>query len=95
MSPRYNGGGCEMLFGRDITFGQGLALHDLGQRLSSSSPSGRHHGLFINAHKAVEQNNLTVGAQNDLLIWAGDINGGAFNFAAAIWQATCVSNQII
>ena len=70
-----------MLFGRDVTFGQGLTLHDLGQTFVIIIPCwGVITALFINAHKAVEQNNLTIGAQNDLLIWAGDINGGAFQF---------------
>ena len=82
MSPRYNGGRLgEMLLGRDVTFGQGLALHHLGQTFVIVIPCwGIIATLFINAHKAVKQNNLTVGAQNNLLIWAGDINGGAFQF---------------
>ena len=70
-----------MLLGRDVTFGQGLALHHLGQTFVIVIPCwGIIATLFINAHKAVKQNNLTVGAQNNLLILAGDINGGAFQF---------------
>ena len=70
-----------MLFGCDVAFGQGFTLHDLGQTFVIIIPRWSIiTTLFINAHKAVEQNNLTIGAQNDLLIWAGDINGGAFQF---------------
>ena len=83
MSPRYNGGAVgECRFGRDVTFGQGLALHHLGQTFVIVIPCwGIVATLFINA---VKQNNLTVGAQNNLLIWAAISTMVRSNFAAAI-----------